>query len=986
MARKSLSVMPGCMGAPIVPAGASPGKRTRHLEGANSRRIHIPPQVHSAALNPSVLQPETPPASIDPNRLLAVVAAVAREVRPSFDAYVALDSSLERDLGLDSLARVELVLRLEREFGASLPEQALASSETPRDLLRFVLASAGHAPHAADRSVASLVQSQGVRPPAEARTLTEALEYHVERQPERLTVHLYEEGAEHPITYRALWEGSLAYAAQLAAAGLKPGDTVALMLPTSREYLFCFYGTLLAGGIPVPLYPPARLATIEDHLTRHVGILKSAGTALMVTVPEAKPIAWLLRAQVESLRAVLTTREFSQSGAPGFTPVRATGGQVGFLQYTSGSTGQPKGVVLTHANLLANVRAMGRGARATSEDVFVSWLPLYHDMGLIGGCFATMYLGFPVVLMSPLAFLSRPSQWLRAIHRHRGTISGGPNFAYELCLRRIPEHELDGLDLSSWRFAFNGAEPVSPETMSAFTEKFARYGFGENVMSPVYGLAECSVGLAFTPPGQRWHVDRLDRERFSASGQAVAAPPEDPAPLKVVSCGEVLPGHDVRVVDSAGLELADRNEGLLQFRGPSATSGYYRHPEATKALFSGDWLSTGDRAYLSDGRIYVTGREKDIIIRGGRNISPYELEEAVGDIPGVRRGCVAVFGSLDASNGTERVVVLAETREPDSSRHGEIRSRINELAIGLIGAPVDDIVLAPPHTVPKTSSGKIRRVAAREYYERGPSAVKPQAVWWQLVRLSAAGVGPQLRRGWRVARGFAFALWTWALLLAAFALIIATALVSPGRRTWNMAQRLARAFFRLAGIPVAVRGLENLPARGPYVVASNHTSYLDGVVLISVLPWHDHAFVAKRELARHFISRTFIGGVGAYFVERFEVQKSAEHADELAVAVRGGKSLIVFPEGTLQRQAGLMAFRSGAFQTAAQAGVPVVPVALRGARSVLRDETWYLRRAPISVTIGAPVASEGEGWNAALKLRDRVRADILRHCGEPDLS
>jgi acyl carrier protein len=924
------------------------------------------------------------PAAIDANRVLGVVAAVARETRPNVETYVALDSSLERDLGLDSLARVELVLRLEREFRASLPEQALASSETPRDLLRFLLAAAGAAPHGAERSVASLVQAEGVRAPAEAQTLVEALEYHVERQPDRLTVFLYDGAQEHRITYRDLWNGAMLYAARLAAQGVGPGQTVAIMLPTTRDYLFCFYGTLLAGAIPVPLYPPARLTTIEDHMTRHVSVLKSAGAAVMVTIPEAKPLAWLLRAQVESLRAVMVPEDFSGTTAE-FAPVRGRSGHIAFLQYTSGSTGNPKGVVLTHANLLANVRAMIKAARASSEDVFVSWLPLYHDMGLIGGCFATMYCGFPVVLMSPLAFLSRPSQWLRAIHRHRGTISGGPNFSYELCLRRIQDEELEGVDLSSWRFAFNGAEPVSPETMTAFQERFARWKLRRNVVSPVYGLAECSVGLAFTPPGRAWRVDSLDRGVFARDARAVPAKADDPAPLKVVGCGYVLPGHDLRVVDAAGLELPDCNEGQLLFRGPSATSGYYRNPEATKALFAGEWVNTGDRAYMSHGMVFITGREKDVIIKGGRNITPYELEEAIGDLPRIRRGCVAVFGSVDRASGSERVVVLAETRSRDTALDDDLRHRINELAVSLIGGPVDDIVLAPPHTVPKTSSGKIRRVAAREYYERGPSATAPRSVWLQFIRLVLAGIGPQLRRGVRAAQGVLFALAAWFIFGISFLLVFVTALVAPGRITWNVAQRCLRFFFRVCRIPLAMQGLDNLPASGPYVIASNHTSYLDGAVLVAVLPWRRYAFVAKRELADNFFSRVLVRGIGAVFVERFDVQRSAEHADALVQSAKEGASLIVFPEGTLARHSGLMPFRAGAFQVAAQAGIPVVPVSLRGVRSVLRDETWYPRRAPIAATVGAPLAPDGEDWSAVLRLRDRARAEILQHCGEPDL-
>ena len=929
---------------------------------------------------------------IAPARLLAVVATVAKEARPHVElrgSQVTLDSSLEKELGLDSLARVELVLRLEKEFGIALPEQALATAETPRDLLRFLLSSAGQAPRAATRAeVASLAQGEGIRPPSEtqARSLTEALQYHVERQPDRLTVFMYEERQEFPLSYQALWDGAMGYAAGLAAAGLLPGQMVAIMLPTCKEYLYSFYGVLLAGGVPVPLYPPARLTTIEDHMTRHVGILKSAGAHIMITIPEAKPLAWLLRAQVESLGLILTPGELNASSGKAFNPVHGKPGDTGFLQYTSGSTGNPKGVVLSHANLMANVRAMGAAVNTSAADVFVSWLPLYHDLGLIGANFASLVLGFPTVLMSPLAFLSRPSSWLRAIHRHRGTLSGGPNFSFELCLRRIPDEDMEGIDLSSWRFAFNAAEPVSPDTIVEFEKRFGKYGLRKNCLSPSYGLAESSVGVAITVPGTPWIADRLDRDRFTRGGEAVEASPGDASPLIVIGCGTAIPGHDIRVVDAAGMELPDRQEGHLQFRGPSSTSGYYRNPEATKTLFgSGDWLNTGDRAYLSQGTLFLTGREKDIIIRGGRNISPYELEQAVGDLAGVRRGCVAVFGSTDAATGTERVVVLAEMKDRDPSRHEDLKRMINELAVGLIGAPADDIVLAPPATVPKTSSGKIRRVAAREFYERGPAAVTGGAVWLQFLRLLLAGAAPQLRRGLRTAGGALFALRAYVVFAALIPFAFLGSLFLPVKLCWGIGSAVSRWFLKLSGIPVAVSGKQHLEIQSPVVLAVNHTSYLDALVLLAILDYRGYAFVAKREFQDNFLMRALLSGFGTQFIERFDIAKSAEHAGEMGDAAKRGASLIVFPEGTLQRRTGLMGFRTGAFQAAAQAGIPVVPVALRGVRSVLRDGTWYLRRAAVSVVAGAPIAPEGSDWAAAVKLRDAVRAEILKHCGEPDL-
>ena len=920
-------------------------------------------------------------------RLLQLIGQFVAESRPQGAVAITLDSSFERDLGLDSLARSELFLRTERVFGVSLPDQALNTAETPRDLVRVVLSAYGAHPVVADKTVKALAVEDVHDVPAAATTLPAVLDWHVARHPAQAQIYLYaDDGQELEISYAELAAGAQAVAAGLIERGLEPADTVAIMLPSGREYFFSFFGILFAGGVPVPIYPPVRLSQIEDHMHRHVAILANARVTMLITVPEAKAVAMLLRAQIESLKSIITGGELAATRTPFVRPAIAAH-DIAFIQYTSGSTGNPKGVVLTHANLLANIRAMGQVVQARPHDVFVSWLPLYHDMGLIASWLASLYFGFPAVIMSPLAFLARPQRWLWAIHRHRGTLSAAPNFAYELCLRKIDDRDLDGLDLSSWRYAFNGAEPVSPETITAFQQRFAKYGLRPESMAPVYGLAESSVGLALQPPGRGPVIDRIERDPFTREGRARPAPADAVHVLQFVGCGVPLPGHQVRVIGATGFELGERQEGRLEFRGPSSTSGYYRNPDETRKLFDGEWLDTGDYAYLAGGEIFLTGRVKDLIIRGGRNVYPYELEQAVGGIPGVRRGCVAVFGSANPVAGTERLIVLAETRETDPAAREKLRRAINDSAVDLLGMPADDIVLAPPHTVLKTSSGKIRRAASREFYERGGQGTRPVPVWWQFARLVWAGVLPQLRRGTRGLNELLYAVYVWTLfLLLAPPVWVAVAVSGrPARARW-LIRGAARVLLRLTCTPLAVAGLEHLPPTA-CVLAINHTSYLDGIVLTAALPADfPHAFVAKREFVDHFVPRLFLRGIGAVFVERFDARQSVEDVEAVAAALAAGNAPAFFPEGTFDRRPGLRAFRTGAFAVAAGAGVPIVPVVLRGVRSILRENDWFAHHGAAGVRFGPPIAPAGPEWQNVMLLRDEVRGEILRHCGEPDLA
>jgi 1-acyl-sn-glycerol-3-phosphate acyltransferase len=924
----------------------------------------------------------------DAAALLDLVRALVIELHPRRGRRirVTLDSYLDRELGFDSLSRVELLLRVQRKFGVGLPEHMVADAETPRDLLQ-ALDTAGTSPVGfVGETFAAVDLGEVDSTPDTAETLLDVLDWHVERNPMRPHVYLYGDANQpETVTHQTLIDGARAVAAGLQVRGLQKGQAVSIMLPTSVEYLYSFFGVLLAGGVPVPIYPPLRPAQIEDHLRRHAGILANAETVTLITDANARRVGRLLQAHVPALHEIVTPHELATANGA-FTQPVITAEDVAFLQYTSGSTGQPKGVILTHANLLANIRAMGAAVAADSTDLFVSWLPLYHDMGLIGAWLASLYFGMPLVLMSPLKFLTYPPRWLRAIHEHRATLTAAPNFAYEFCLSKIEPRELAGLDLSSLRMAFNGAEPVSPNTVRRFTQRFARYGFRPEAFAPVYGLAESAVGLAFPPLKRGPIIDRIQRRSFEASGRALPAQAGDAQALEFVACGQPLPGYEIRIADTAGHELPDRQEGRLEFQGPSATSGYVRNPEATARLFDGPWLDSGDLAYIAGGDVYLTRRVKDIIIRGGRNVYPYALEEAIGDLTGIRKGCVAVFGSPDPTSGTERVVVVAETRETEATTLDRLRRDVEDVATDVLDMPPDEVVLTPPHTVLKTSSGKIRRAAVRELFEAGRLGQRPRAVWWQILRLALTAWQSRLRNLSQRTASAAYAGYA-CLAMAIIALPVWLLVALLPRASWRyaVARRSAQLLLRITGVPVTVAGLDQVPLEEAAVVVANHASYLDGLVLMAALP-RQVAFVAKSELDRQFIAGRFLRGIGATFVERFDVERSVADAEHIAKLAATGRSILFFPEGTFTRAPGLMPFHMGAFVTAAEVSIPIVPVTLVGTRSLLRADSWRPCRGAVRVAIGHPLTADGHDWSAAVQLRDAVRRAILTELDEPDLA
>ncbi len=494
--------------------------------------------------------------------------------------------------------------------------------------------------------------------------------------------------------------------------GVRPNDRVLIVLPTSFDFLTTFFAVQWLGAIPVPSYPPAALERVEVGLERIAHIGSHCGAAYCITVKGLRALMGDLARKAPTIRDLWSIDKLideSETARPA-DAVPIAGDQTAFLQYTSGSTGKPKGVELSHANVIANMHSCGQALEIRRTDSVVSWLPLYHDMGLIGGLLFCFYWRIPLTLMSPTAFLMRPARWLRAIHDSKATLSVGPNFAYALAAKRVRPADREGLDLSAWRLALNGAEPVNQQSVEAFEHAFGPFGFRPECMYPVYGLAESCVAVTFPRPGEPKRFLRVDRAALADGYVQVR---EGDGTMALACVGKPMPGHDVIVADEHGDGLGYDEVGHVLVRGPSVMKGYFGDPAATEAVLRDGWLWTGDLGFSRKEGLYVTGRAKDLIIVRGKNYYAEDIERVAESVPGVRQGGAVAFAVYDEGEARDLVIVVAEI---SASAEANLAERVVSAIGEAYGLNVDEVALVEAGTLPKTSSGKRQRNLTRQRY------------------------------------------------------------------------------------------------------------------------------------------------------------------------------------------------------------------------------------------------------------------------------
>jgi fatty-acyl-CoA synthase len=522
----------------------------------------------------------------------------------------------------------------------------------------------------------------------------------------------------HQVGWADVRDRARAVCGGLQAMGVRHGDRVALVFPTGLEFFAAFFGALLAGAVPAPLYPPVRLGRLNEYLRRTARMLEVTKAAVVLADVRVKRI---LGEAVALARPRLGCRTLDELPRADGEPAAVAPADLALIQFSSGTTVDPKPVALSHRGIVAQTEILNSFFQDTEElrHSCVSWLPLYHDMGLIGCVFPALSREAELTLIGPELFVARPALWLRAISRYRATISPAPNFAYGLCVHRIADAEMEGVDLSCWQTALNGAEPVAPSVLRAFVNRFARWGFQPEALTPVYGLSEAALAVTFSAIGTPFRGLRFDREELAKSGTAR----EVEEGREIVSVGRPVPGFRLRIRDEAGRELPAGRVGRVWIEGTSLMEGYLDDPATTARALRDGWLDTGDLGFIhpaEGGELFLTGRAKDVVILRGRNHAPDEIERAVDAVPGVRTGCAIAASWLPENAEGEVLVLFVEAaRSAADEALAALPDLCREAVLAATGLAVDRVEVLAPGTLPRTSSGKLRRQEALRLYLAG---------------------------------------------------------------------------------------------------------------------------------------------------------------------------------------------------------------------------------------------------------------------------
>ncbi len=871
---------------------------------------------------------------------------------------VTLEKSLTYDLGIGSIERIELMQRLEKIFSIRLEENSIARADNLDVIYEEILNKLEQKQpeyHFVDH-IADLPEIDM----RSAESLVDILLLGKQQDPLRTWLYLQNaDGKEATLSYQELYNETINMACYLKEKGLRPGNKIVIALPTSCEFFYAFFASLLLGGRPI-ISSPLLLKEKKQSLPP---FLIDGDVDFVIAEDNLKSQLNLKKIIFLSPSDALDVKHKDQN----ICINEKNNGVVGLL--TAGTTGDKKEILLRQESVLENIKSSIDAMSMSPSDIVVNWLPLNNSVSLISMCLTSLYAGIPLVLIDYNDFLQQPERWLWAIHFHQGTISVASDFDLAQCTQKIKFHTLDGLDISSCRVALVATDQPQVDTLNAFNQKFSPYGFKETCLTPAYALTENGALLTISNPGNKYQTDQASLDRLLKENTAEKT--DTSLSIDYVNCGEVVGNNDIRIADSDGVVLKDRQIGKIQFSRPSSFEDDSRR-----------WISSGDYGYTVNKSLFVIGREQGLIyLKESKQCYAKVIENLVGMLPDINANSVAAF-----NDSNENYILVVETTVDSASQHSNVREIVSKkLKQSGISTP-EKIIFLKNNSLPRTLSGKIKRFQCKKDYENNSLGRELSPSLIQKIKVKSKKI-------WNILSGkIKFS------LRVIYTFYVGIILVLTGPPGWIIIMCLPRKLgakflklwckFLFASMFCPIKYSED-PSVGesktPIVYTANHTGYLDIVALISVLP-SDISYIGKQELSDVGFLKKLMQHLGYIFVNPVDFTKTPGEIAEITETVKSGRSVLIFAEGTFTYATGLRPFKMGTFKIAAETMSPVCPVSIQGVRTVLRDGSCMFRPNFIKIHVSSLIFPVENSWSESLRLRDEAYKAIADNCGEKTIS